>query len=168
VSDAIVRAALNWSLQKADFERDGSLRDIYVQNATIDDWKIVIASIQLGRYGAQLHRDGVEVAMPASIESLFVPDRRPYMNFTVAGVAVDCHFFTPTEIEFSFDPQEVTERSLHDRLAFMIDLGNLTNKPVIMTPENYSQSPIFRYEPNQQNLSWLSPINILAKVTPPS
>ena len=159
MSDAIVRAALKWSLQKADFERDGSLRDIYVQNATIDDWKLVIASIQRGGYGAQLHRGGVEVALPASIESLFVPDGRPYMNFTVAGVALDCHFFTPTEIEFSSDPQEVTEHSLHGLLAFMINLGNVTSKPVIMTPENNSQSPILRYEPSQQSLSWLSPTN---------
>jgi hypothetical protein len=159
VSDTTIRAVLNWSLQKADFERDGSLRDIYVQNATIEDWKLVIAVVQRGVHGAQLHRGGVEVVIPGNIESLFDPEDRPYMSFTVAGVAFDCHFFTPTEIEFSFDPQQVTERSLQGLLAFMIDLGTATDKAVIMTPESYPQSPIFRYEPNQQQLSWLSPSN---------
>ena len=89
MNETLIEAALNWQLQKAEFAPDGSLRDIYVQNATIDDWKLVVGIIQRGAYGAQLQRGGVSVAMPASFESLFDSEERHFMSFTVAGVGLD-------------------------------------------------------------------------------
>ncbi len=152
----LIRAALNWSEQRADFVADGSLRDIYIQNTTLDDWKVVVANIQSGDYRARIQRGGIAATMPNSFESLFEANDRPFMTFSVGGVGLDCHFFTPTEIEFSFGPEEVTEESLQGLLAFMIELGDVTTKPVIMTPENCPESPIFRYAPNQHQLRWLA------------
>jgi len=43
VKQRLIQSVLDWSSQKADFEPDGSLRDIYIQNATIEDWKLVVA-----------------------------------------------------------------------------------------------------------------------------
>lgn len=157
LTEALIHAAIDWSLQKADFAADGSLRDIYIENATIDDWKLVVDIIQRGDYGARLQRGGGDVAMPDNFESLFDTEDRHFLRFRVSGVGLDCHFFAPGEIEFSFGPDEVTEDKLHGLLAFMIDLGDATDKAVIMTPENCEESPIFRYAPSEHQLRWLAP-----------
>src|SRR5262249_22263474 len=93
---------------------------------------------------------------PTNFQSIFDEFPAYLMRFTIGGVALTCHFFTPTEIEFSFDPKDVTEPALHDLLAFMIDIGDTTKKRVIMTPENWPQAPIFRYDSNRIELKWIS------------
>lgn len=109
MKERLIQSALDWPSQKADFEPDGSLRDIYVQNATIDDWKRVVALIMDGSLGARLERGGASVAVPSRFERLFDQNEGHLMSFTVGGALLTCQFFTPTEIEFSVDPNDVTE-----------------------------------------------------------
>lgn len=104
----------------------------------------------------RFQRGGLDVAIPSNIDSAFDAEDRPLMHFTVSGVVLQCHFFTAAVIEFSFDPEQVTEETLRDLLAFMVDLGDATSKAVIMTPENCPESPIFRYDAEQQQLRWLA------------
>lgn len=160
MKETLILGALDWSTQKADFVADGSLRDIYIQNATIEDWKIVVAQILDGEHAARLDR--VAMTIPADFEALFdgsEGDGAHLMSFTVGTVVLTCHFFTPTEIEFSFAPNDVTESALRNLLGFMIDVGDSTKKPVLMTPENCPESPIFRYDSKQNQLRWISPNN---------
>ncbi len=156
-----IDAALDWSRQKVDFEPDGSLRDIYIQDATVEDWRVVVVRILDSGYRAELQLHGAAVPMPTEFEAVFGGEfdenDRYFMSFTVGDIALDCHFFTLTEIEFSFAPNDVTKTSLRHLLAFMIDLGEATKKPVIMTPENYPQSPIYRYDNSDHRLTWVSP-----------
>lgn len=155
MNTTLIDAVLDWPAQKADFERDGSLRDIYVQDATVRDWKLVVTRILDGTYNARLQRGGAEVPLPTVFEAVFDGNDRHFMNFTVGDIVLDCHFFTPTEIEFSFAPDDVTETSVRHLLAFMIDVGEAIRKPVIMTPENWPQLPIFRYDSNEHRLRWI-------------
>jgi hypothetical protein len=148
----VVRAVLDWPRQKADFEADGSLRDIYVEGATLADWRLFV-DLALARPGARLTRAGGIAPMPAEAESLF--GNAYAMSFEVSSVVLDCYFFTLTEIEVSFGPEAVTEHALRELLAFMVELGHATNKLVIMTPENWRQSPIFTYSAAEQRLAWL-------------
>jgi len=151
VTEALVDAAVDWHHQRVDFEPDGSLRDIYVQAVAVEDWQRVVAMIVAGGYRARLLCGSAEVPMPSAFEAVF--DRKLdgvevySMSFSVGGVALDCHFFDSTEIEFSFWPDEVTEGSLRDLLAFLIDVGDAAGKPAILTHENGPQAPIFRYDP---------------------
>ena len=151
-----VTAVLDWQSQRGDFEPDGSLRDIYIQATTIEDWKVVIAFILDGNYQARLERSGAEVPVPGEL-TLFDGSDRHLLCFSVAGIVVDCHFFGAEEIEFSFAPNDVTEKTLQALLAFMVDIGEATQKPAIMTPENAPHEPIFRYEPDAHQLSWNPP-----------
>lgn len=153
----LIRSVLDWPSQKADFEPDGALRDIYIQNATIDDWRRVVAVILDGRFRARLERGGASVAVPPRFESLFEPDERHLLTFSVGDAVLACHFFTPDEIEFSLDPAEVSESVLESLLAFMIELGDATGKPVIVSPENAARVPIFEYGPREGQLRWLPP-----------
>ncbi len=153
----MIQSVLDWSSQKADFEPDGALRDIYIKNVTIEDWRLVVALIMDGGFCARLERGGGLVAVPPNFESLFDHNDRHLMSFTVGGASITCHFFTPAEIEFSLDPKEVSEPVLESLLAFMIEVGDATKKPVIMTPENTAESPIFKYAPSEGRLRWIPP-----------
>jgi hypothetical protein len=163
VRDTRIDEVLDWPRQKADFERDGSLRDIYVQDATIEDWKAVITHILDGDYRARLVCGGAVVPMPGDFEALFggklYGNDRHFMSFSIGDVVLACHFFMPSEIEFSFGPEDVTETSLRDLLAFMLHLGEATRKIVVMTPENGPGCPIFRYASSEHQLSWIPPLD---------
>ena len=152
-----VAAALDWKTQRRDFEPDGSLRDIYVRDTTVDDWKVVIALILDGNYQARLVRSGAVVPVPDDFDTLFEADDRHLLSFSIAEVILDCHFFETAAIEFSFAPNDVTEARLQSLLAFMVDIGEAMRKPVNMTPENCPDETIFRYEPDERQLSWNPP-----------
>jgi hypothetical protein len=161
MNGTLIDGVLDWPRQKVDFEPDGSLRDIYVENATVEDWKLVVARILDGNYAARLRRGSAEAPLPADFESLFEGalegNDRYFMSFTLGDIVLDCHFFTSSEIEFSFAPNDVTEASMHGLLAFLIEVGEAIRKPVIMTPENCPQAPIFSYDPDGHQLRWISP-----------
>ncbi|MDQ3366146.1 MAG: hypothetical protein M3680_12035 [Myxococcota bacterium] len=155
-----VAAVLDWETQQRDFEGDGALRDIYVQATTTADWKVVLALILDGNFQARLERGGALVPVPIEFETLFDDNDndRHLLSFTIADVVLSCQFFQPEEIELSFLPNGVTEDALQHVLAFIVDIGEATRKPVIMTPENYPQAPIFRYEPDEHQLTWIPPV----------
>ncbi len=157
--DTLIAAVLDWPSQKADFAADGSLRDIYVRDATVEDWKIIVTRILDGDYRAELQHGGSVIPMPLDFEAVFGGrldgNERHFLSFSVGDVVLTCHFFAPTEIEFSFGPDAVTETSLRDLLAFMIDVGEATKKSVVMTPENIPESPIFRYDSSEHQLRWI-------------
>ena len=159
--DTLIGAALDWPRQKADFEPDGSLRDIYVQDASVEDWQAVVTRILGGNYRARLQRGGADVPIPTVFEAVFAGELdggdRHFMSFTVGDIVLDCHFFSPNEIEFSFAPNDVTAASLRDLLALMIDIGETTKKSVIMTPENGPEFPIFSYDSSEHRLRWIPP-----------
>jgi hypothetical protein len=156
-NETLISTVVDWQSQRGDFEPDGSLRDIYVQNATIEDWKLVISRVLEFDRRARIQNCGVDIAMPANIESLFDHDQTYLLSFSVGLVGLTCHFFTPTEIEFSFAPEAVSEVTLADVLGFMIDVGDATRKTVIMTPENGRHLPIFEYNATSRQLRWLPP-----------
>ena len=153
----LIRDVLDWPSQKSDFEPDGALRDIYIQNTTIEDWKLAVSVIMDGGFGARLERGGDSVAVPSTFESLFDQNDSHLLSFTVGGALLTCHFFSSDEIEFSLDPKDVSKTVLEGLLGFMIDIGDATKKPVCMTPENAAEMPIFRYDPTQGQLRWMPP-----------
>jgi hypothetical protein len=148
----------SWELHQSVFELDGTLRDIYVEDTTLEDWKTVLEHILGGYPGARLlrWRDGesVEVPIPIDLESLFDGDDRWLLMFTIAELEVDCHFFLVHEIELSFAPEPATEASLRPLLAFIVAIGDAIGRDVIVTPENGPHAPYFRYRPTDQRLTW--------------
>jgi hypothetical protein len=157
VREELIEAVMDWPRQKADFEPDcGTLIDMYVQNATVEDWRIVLQRIFELDPRARLDHGGVAAAVPANFNSIFEFPKYT-LSFTIGGVALTCHFFTATEIEFSFRPEDVSQSALNQLLAFMLDVGDATKKSVIMTPENCLEVPLFRYDSATNHLRWISP-----------
>lgn len=147
---------INWSVQQQDFEPDGSLRDIYVLGTTVDDWNEVVRHIGLGSYRAKFAMNGAPMPIPHRVDELF-GTAQGLLTFWVGTVDLACHFFAADEIEFDFYPNAVREHELHQLLGFLADIGDLTGKVVVLTPENCREAPIFRYSPSTAKLEWMAP-----------
>jgi hypothetical protein len=155
MADDLVASLLDWKQQARDFEHDGSLRDIMITGTTVDDWRRVLDLILQSDMGAEYSRGGEVQSPPRNVESIFRDEIVSSFSFSILGVAVHCYFFTPDEIEFSFQPREITEPSLVKMLQFLVDLGDLTQKTAIISPENCYEAPMFRYAPDAHRLEWI-------------
>lgn len=57
-----------WPVVQRDFAPDGSLRDIYVHDASLDDWNRVVA-IARDRYRCEVIANGRELASDLTVSS---------------------------------------------------------------------------------------------------
>ena len=147
-----------WTKVESDFEWDGSLRDIYVRSATLDDWRAVYRVLKASP-DVEFRFDGEQAALPAEIDDVFAMRSRksPMLSLKVGGVAVVFHFFTEEEIEGDIDPREVKSQAELDAvLAFLKKIGDSVRKPVLLTPENLPEAEILRYEPDSQEFMYAS------------
>src|SRR5688500_4385275 len=53
---------IDWERQRQAFDPDGSLRDLYVLDTTIDDWRAVIEHLESGPYGVSFTNPHLERA----------------------------------------------------------------------------------------------------------
>jgi hypothetical protein len=158
MADDLVASVLDWTQQARDFRHDGTLRDIMITDTTVEDWRRVLDLILGFDAAAKYDRGGEVQALPRDVARIFTDEIRSYFSFTILDVAMDCHFFTPDEIEFSFQPREIAEPSLAKMLQFLVELGDLTQKTAIIAYENLYEVPIFRYIRNPRRLEWIPPL----------
>ncbi len=137
-----------WLRVQPDFKVDGALRDIYVFDITITEWQAVWESLRDWIPTPIFMRGDTAAPMPQSIAELFYirDDSWPRLIISSGAVALICHFFDVSEIEFDCDPREVN--SLHDYAAimrFMRHLHNITGRSVLLTYENMQDEEIASY-----------------------
>jgi hypothetical protein len=141
---------IHWDKCKEDFRWDGSLRDIYISPADLNDWKMVYAHLR-DFPAVEFSLDGILQPPPATIEQVFAARSscNPMFRLKVGRASVVFHFFSEDEIECDFDPREVSSKSDLDRLLeFIRQLGDMTHKRIVITPENLRDKPIISYEPD--------------------
>lgn len=137
-----------------DFGWDGSLRDIYVAPASLDDWRTIYPLLRSQSDIEFVTGAGVR-DIPETLDGSFFADVRPTLRFRIGGVLVVFHFFTPDEIECDIDPREVTcQAQLDSLLAFVRQIGDLTHKQAVLTPENLREEPIISYDPKTKTLKY--------------
>ena len=145
-----------WSKIERDFEWDGSLRDIYIRPATLEDWRAVFRIVKVIPT-AEFRIDGELEAMPQEVDEAFGMRARkhPTLSVKAGGVTIVFHFFTEEEVECDIDPREVKSQSDLDAvLAFIKMIGDAAGNPVLLTPENLPGSEILRYEPSSQRFRY--------------
>ena len=148
-----------WTNVKSDFEWDGSLRDIYVRSATLEDWRAVYRVLKKSP-DVELRFDGASSALPDDIGDVFAmrAKKSPTLSVKVGSATAVFHFFTEEEIECDIDPREVRSQADFDAvLAFLKRIGDSVGKPVLLTPENSPEAEILRYDPNFQEFKYASP-----------
>jgi hypothetical protein len=129
------QASQNWNTFAPEFYRDGSLRDIYVFNALLDDWTKAARFIVDRGYATRFSGAWTQSSFPSDIGTLFPEGRKDeltLLSVDVFGVSINCHFFSADEIEFDLNPVEI---SGPDNLAavfdFMSGLANAVGKDVV-------------------------------------
>lgn len=144
----------NWNEIKWIFKTDGSLRDIYIKNTKIEDWKILINYLNINHI-VQYGPSG-ENKEPNKIDLEYVihyfNDETGELETKIVSIIVDdiiinLHFFSVDEIELDIDPKEIYSFDNYRKiLDFMIQLSELLDKPVILTGENQSEFPLINVD----------------------
>ncbi|BDU25344.1 hypothetical protein [Flavobacterium sp. GSB-24] len=136
------------------FEFDGSLRDIYVENVTIEDWKILIDFLNLNhltQYGVTGENE-IKNEIDKEYLILMMNDETDTMECKTVSIIIDdiiinTHFFSADEIEFDIDPREI--KSFEDYIKvvnFMNQISKILNKPLILTGENQKDFPLIKVD----------------------
>jgi hypothetical protein len=124
------------------FEDEGLLRDIYVLNTNITDWKKWVDIVN-ENYSVEFY-NGQTKATENKINFLVVQDymtgKTDLLNLATInlnGIDINCHFFTDQEIENNVDPIQIKTIEDHNRLLdYLQTVSTVLNKRIILTPEN--------------------------------
>jgi hypothetical protein len=141
----------SWQHVAADFEPDGSLRDIYVRSATLTDWDRTIVMLRRDYSPLTFTRDGEPFAPPQSASAIFSERDKASiaLDFEVGGIELACHFFTQNEIEFDLPPEQVNSSERFSALQhFLRVLAATVGKIVVLSPESAPTLPILVVDPS--------------------
>lgn len=141
----------NWSNIKWIFESDGFLRDIYVQDISLKDWKLLITYLNKSY---NLIFDDLD-KIDSNYVLKFLKDKNGEMDaksvaINLDGIIANCHFFIADQIEFDIDPKDIN--SLKDYLkieAFMKNISELLLNQVTLTGENSPGIPLIKIDVNK-------------------
>lgn len=151
---------VDWDKCRADFEWDGSWRDIYVHGTCLSDWDQLLGALPSWQCEIEFTGNGQSVSLPASSEAIFAQraEHALLLRVNAAGILLNAHFYSPDEIEFDLDPREVqTARDMEALTTFMARLGDLLRKRVTLTPENGPEDPILEYDPAARETRYHEP-----------
>ena len=151
---------IEWEDVAREFEFTGSWRDIYVFGTTMSDWQAALDALRRSSMQLSYFRGGQATALPARVQDAF-PDQGQadrLLRAQVAGVTLNCHFFSDTEIEFDMDPREVHGQEQLDALTtFMQLVADACGKPAVLTEENLREALILRTTPDSGMVEYHSP-----------
>ena len=145
---------MEWERVESAFDWDGSWRDLYVLDASLDAWQRLLDFLKSGPYGLTFRRETVE-PLPARASSAFggPDDVRPLLHVDLGSVTLNCHFFAEDEVEFDLDPREVQSGAEAESVfEFMRGVGRALGKPVRLTPESMSDLTLIEYDPASDEL----------------
>lgn len=146
---------MDWEKIAPDFARDGSWRDIYVLNTSEADWQAIWDILFKWNPPAIFKAAGKIESMPLRVEMALDSELASSLSFYVGPIQLACHFFGASEIEFDFDPRQVSGMAEAEQLGrFMRLIGNATGKQVILTQENDQEAVIARYRPAVGDVDW--------------
>lgn len=139
-----------WECVAGELAWDGSLRDVCIPGTTLSDWARFLSDMTTWPWPIEFTRDGAACSLPQSADAAFAMSRdaKVLLSVRVAGMSINCHFFAVDEIELDVDPRELRgQAELKALLAFMRRIGQVTNKPVLLTHEGWRESSLLRVLP---------------------
>lgn len=143
----------NWNNIEWIFEKDGALRDIYVQNATISDWEKVVdllnSEYQL-TFG--IYEDNLNNKIDFGyVKTMFADETGELETKSVTvdlnGIIVKCYFFLENQIEFDINPTEIkTETEFNKITDFMKSISSKLEKQITLCGENQPEFPLIKID----------------------
>jgi len=154
----------NWEEINWIFEPDGTLRDIYVENVTIEEWMILIDYLNLNhfiRYGPTGENQLINlIDLEYSIQ--YLNDETGLMESKCASIIIDAiiinlHFFSIDQIEFDIDPKEINSFEDYKKIVnFMNQISQKLEKTVILTGENQIDFPLLKVDFSKETIKTLT------------
>lgn len=137
---------MNWQdLKKYVYHEDGSLRDVYIRNSGIDDWKRWIEFVN-SKYNLSFEIGDKIASNRISFDPVtkFWNDpksERPKARIYLGHITVHSYFFGVDEIDNDIDPSEIQTLKDHELIvAYLMAISKALGKPVELTEENCSNS----------------------------
>lgn len=143
----------NWKEIEWIFKKDGALRDIYVQNVTISDWKKVVDllnseyKLTFGIYEENL-TDKIDFEF---VKTMFADEtgelETKSATIDLSGIIVKCYFFLENQIEFDINPSEIkTELEFQTITDFMKSISSELEKQITLCGENQPEFPLIKID----------------------
>jgi len=136
------------------FKYDGSLRDIYVQDISLDDWRKLIDflndtyKLKFGITGKE--KDSKQIDKDYMIRYLIDNSgemESKSVTIDLEGVNINCHFFLPDQIEFDIDPREIKSIGDYKKVeGFMISVSDTLKNQVTLTGDNEIKYPLIKID----------------------
>jgi len=137
------------------------LLDIYVFKTDENDWQTIINYLRLNTlYTTTFLVDQKKQTLPFAVKEIFdlTQDHAIMLRIDEGQLNLYCYFFTPEQIEFDFDPRDITDDQRLTRLLDFIHLlGKLLQKQVVLTAESNEEIHYLSYDPITQNDTWSLP-----------
>lgn len=128
-----------WNQIEKALQADGSLRDIYFFDTTIEIWNSFISAVLKSKFNYKFYKDGEDCEIYTDFNSIFREKDNTSLVLIIEkdGVSFNCHFFTEEEIELDISPKEVNnQHSLNVVLEFMSYFSRAIDLPCVLTYEN--------------------------------
>lgn len=129
-----------WSDVKKDFEPEGSLRDIYIEDINESVWNLFLSNLPDSEYELRFTHGQNVVALPESFAEIKQLQKTEPTTLGIAienGIWINCHFFIDSEIELDLSPNDIdTESKFKNLVGFLRWLHLGLQKPVKLTHEN--------------------------------
>ena len=136
----------NWENINWIFESDGSLRDIYIQNTSIEDWAKLIDLLNSDykvTYFLENKINKKEVFKYFEDETGHAESSTISIN--VENIKISCHYFFVEQIEFDIAPSQIKTKSDFEKiLSFMTKISLTLGKQVTLTGENQANYPFIK------------------------
>jgi hypothetical protein len=136
----------NWKDISWIFKSDETLRDIYIQDTSLNDWGKLIdllnAEYKLKWFSEnKIEKNKVYTYLQdetGEVESSTV-------SIQIENIKINCHFFLIEQIEFDIAPSEIkTEYDCEIIIAFMKNVSSTLKKQITLTGENDANFPIIK------------------------
>lgn len=137
---------IDWNFLKENiYFRDGSWRDIYVQNVQVDDWQKWVEYVNK-TYRVEWY-NGLTEKTETQIDFEVIRqywegqhDRLSSGSVFIDRIKLNVHFFDDEEIENDLDPADFKSiEDHHSLMNYLIEISLLLEKTVIVTPEDFSK-----------------------------
>lgn len=135
-----------WGDIRYEFETDGSLRDIYVENIDPPVWDTFIAEVKRSGYKIEFAHGDVAKDLPndlTTIKSMQQTNPTTLYIWIAENIQLNCHFFVETEIELDVSPHDVQTESAYTQLVCFLEwLSSVTRAEVKLTHEGMPEQVI--------------------------
>ncbi|AFU99919.1 hypothetical protein [Simiduia agarivorans] len=135
-----------WDEIKSEFETDGSLRDIYVEDINLSIWNSFISEVKRSNYKVEFSHGDEGIELPddlSTIKGLQQTNPTTLYIWLSEGIQLNCHFFVNTEIELDVSPHDIQSENSYIKLVnFLKWLAIVTNREVKLTHEGSQEMVI--------------------------